>query len=322
MRTPMRHLVIVSLCAGPLLWVVPALGLEDELLSLPDQQRASYYKGNAATVDELRATIEDTKRAAFERTAALQKLDVRFKEASLNTSLRLIHDESDEVSAAAARILASSITMMEGGDHDHADPLQAYWDNKENAAKTALRELAQGPDRPARTIAVQTLMSLSDPATITIVTEGVKQENYSDSDAVNLLGLAKPELAASSMLSFLDPSSSPAAQAAASSYLGTNKDYQSVVRKKIFENTQAPSMARVSAAKVLGQYDKEYAAYAPSVLNAQGTPKIVEKSVLEGLVRNSQIKGGNEAAVKKVFDQYKLKNPQVDIEVYTKRIAE
>jgi hypothetical protein len=321
----MRHFVIFLLCAGLLLWVIPAQALENELLSLPDQQRASYYKDNAATVDELRTTVEDTKRAAFERVAAFQKLDVQFKEASLNTALKLINDESDEVSVFAAQTLASSIAMMGAGDHGHAehtDPLQAYWDNKENAAKTALRELAQGPDRPARRIATETLMSLSDPETITIVAEGVKQGNYSDSDAVNLLGLAKPELAANYMLPFLDLGSSPAAQAAASSYLGTNKNYQAVVRKKIFENTQAPPTARVSAAKALGQYDQEYAAYAPSVLNAQGTPKMVEQSVLEGLVANSRIKPGNEAAVKKAFDQYKFKNPQADIEVYTKRLAE
>lgn len=314
-------LFLHSMLAAP-----AASAVEAELLSLPDAQRASIYQTNAATVDELRAIILDSKRPAFEREAAMRRLRSRFSEAAINTALELVNDPSDEISGAAANILASSIVMT---DHSHSHgqgvtPLQAYWQDKHNAARTALRKLLAGPNRPARDVAARILMSLSDELSFQIINEGARKGAYSEAEAVNYFGLANPDVGASYMIPYLD-SRNPSAQSAAGAYLASRPPTQGVVREKVFANSDASPLARATASKVLSQYDPAYTSYAPNVARRPGIPEVVEESVVEGVLRNWQIKKetkkdspGEKAGVAEFLSDFGAKNPKYN--VYRERL--
>jgi hypothetical protein len=272
-------------------------------------------------VDELRAIISDTKRPAFEREAALRKLRSRFREAAINTSLELVNDPSDEVSLAAANILASSIVMMER-EHQHgqgATPLQAYWTDKQTAARGVLRRLLDGPNRPARDAAARILMSLSDEAAFQIINDGTRKGAYSETQAVNYFGLANPDVSAAYMVPHLD-SPTAAVQSAASAYLATYPAYQGLVKEKVFANSAASPLARATASKVLSQHDPTYTSYAPDVARTPNVPDVVEQSVVEGVVRNLQIKQqtnkaapGEKDRVADFLNDLAAKNPKYDV---------
>ena len=316
-RAPLGLLVL-----GSMVFTGPAVGaVEPELLSLPDADRAAIYRANAGAVDELRSIITDTKRPAFEREAALRKLRSRFREAALNTSLALVNDPSDEVSLAAASLLAASIVMTDHG-HDHgqpATPLETYVNEKHAAARAALLRLLDGPNRPARDEAARILTSLSDEAALQIIRDGTKKGAYSETQAINYFGLANPDVAAAYILPHLD-SAVPAVQSAASGYLATYPAYQSLVKERVFINSAASPLARATAARALSQYDAAYTSYAPAVARDQNAPEVVVQSVIEGVVRNVQIKlqtnkllpGERDSAVNFVAD-FAAKNPKYGI---------
>lgn len=306
-----------------------ALAIESELTSLPDAQRASIYQANAAAVDELRAVVEDQKRPAFERVGALQRLRSRFREAAINTAFELVNDPSEEVSVAAANILASLIVMMDK-DHQHGQsgvtPHETYWNQKLEAARAVLHKVLEGPMRPASDVAARQLMALSDEDAMKIINDGAKKGAYSESVVVNYLGLANPDKSAPYLLPYLDSQNS-SAQSAASAYLATNKAYQPLVREKVFANSQASPLARVVASKVLSQNDPAYTTYAPEVATKLDTPEIVGESVIEGMISNLQIKKeakkdvpGDKAKVNDFLIDLGSKKPRFNVQAYQERL--
>jgi hypothetical protein len=301
-----------------------AWALAPQLLAHPDPARAAYYHANASSIDELEGMVKDTARPVAQRTTALETLAVRFHDAAVITAIQVVRDPSVEVASAALELLAASIVMSDHRRHDmdHLTPLQQFLMQQHTETRKALR-IALADTRPnVRSIAAVSLASLSDEDALKLLQAGVEKGLYTEDEAVNYFGLADPDVGASYIMPYLQRG--PTAMQAAVGYLGANRQYQALVRDKVFLNLQAPPETRAAAAKVLSQYDSAFSSYALTVTLDPKTPPNVYTEVLDGYLTQSQAKGQINPAqisvLKEALKNYRAIRPGVDLQAIEKRL--
>ena len=265
--------------------------------STPTRPRASFYVANAGTIEGLTTTARDLNRSVEQRLAALETLSLKYSDAAVSAALVLVSDKTPAVARAAADLLASSIVMSDHKLRGHAalNARQKYVMERHTLAREALKSVLESPASETRSIAAGSLSSLSDQSALTIIQAAVSKGLYSEADAVNYFGLADPKIGAPFILPYLDRGS-PAARVAAIGYLGANRSYQNMVRDRILMNTTAAPDTRAAAARVLGQYDREFPSYALSVTLDPKLPANVYAEVVNGYIAQSQVQGKLDAA--------------------------
>ena len=299
--------------------------IEPEILAHPDPIIAERYRNGEATIEALRAIALDVQRPSGDRVGALQRLADEFFDAALTPSAELVTDPDTPVALVAARLLADATVMSDHGPvHEQATDIPPflrlmYW--KHETGREGLRRALNDARPEVRDIAASSLASLSDPAALQQIVEGVEANTYSDAEAVNYLGLADPELGAPLMQQLL-VNGTPQAQASAVTYLGSNPEYQPMVREDYLFNADAPIEVRSAAAASLGQYDASFPTYATTLTADPTLPAVLYAKVLEGYIDQTgdNLQADEASALKQAVENYTKLRPDTDFSGVLERL--
>lgn len=292
---------------------------EIELDPNPDSVREDYYRTYSKELQSLIDLVTDRKMSTQDRLRSFDEIRLRFRDAAVTVSMRLLKDESEEVAKTAAGLLASSIVMTDHrqfhGDTAHLTEEQRYLIKRHNVAREALRATLKDNRQSVRSIAAQALSSLSDEPGLDILESAAREGIYTDYEAVNYLGLADPDIAGDRIRVYLDRGSKNA-QVAAVGYLAASTEYQSYVRERILLNRSISEDVRMEAAKVLGQYDQAFPTYALSLIRDMTQPEKVYTQILTSsflrLEAEGKLDAVNTETYRKALQDYKTKHPNAE----------
>lgn len=219
-----------------------------------------------------------------DRLQALANSDYK---ASIDEALSLVSDSDTNVAVTAAGILADALVMS---DHQMNSDLELMpWQRKMMEDHTKVREGLYGAlndqRQEVREIAATMLASLSDERALEIIDRQAQEGVYDDSEAVNYLGLARPQVSATYIIAYLEKGSDKA-QESAVQYLGRNREFQSQVVDKVLMNDSSAIEVRRQAADLLSEYDPNFTTYAVELLRKADLPVEVYRSISEGYLEN------------------------------------
>lgn len=232
----MNRTALYALILG-LLFVTNAraqsVALDDNARRFLDKKTTAYYDKNASQTSGLAAIARDQNKVPTDRVNALQNLVTAFPLLGLAAAKELLTDQSEEVTVSAAQILADSLAMSDhtpSNDTAKLSPRDQWLLATHENTKVLLRRSLEDARPNVREVAAECLTSLSDEAGLNIIEEGVGKGLYTETEAVNYFGLARPAVGGKKLEPYLTKNTSSDAQAAAVAYLGAYAQYQEKVR--------------------------------------------------------------------------------------------
>jgi uncharacterized protein YdbL (DUF1318 family) len=169
-------------------------------------------------------------------------------------------------------------------------PRMAYMMDRHEAGRAALRKALDDQRRVVREKAAKFLAGLSDEAALQAISQGIETGLYTQTEAVNLYGLARPEIGAVYIEPYLEKGERDAREAAII-YLGANQTYQDRIRTDVFLAPDQPPALRAQAARILSRYDDDFSNYALTVTVDPSLSPEVYAETLNGYLDSLQAQG-------------------------------
>ena len=259
-----RILVAASMAA--VLCNGTAAATDEALFEHPDPGIHEFYLKNADEIEALRSRILDPSNGKT-RLSTLEQLILKFPYAAEIVARALVQDSTEGVALYAVQLLKGA-TVMSDHQRIHVGksdlPRVLHMLEQHNKSTSALR-LALTDERPRiRSEVASYLASLSDEPALDVIASD-KAGLYSDVEAANIFTLASGEIAKKYLERYIGQGDLEA-QRTAITYLGAIPAYQQQIRSKYFLNSDAPTEARVDAARTLSIFDSQFAEYAAPVM--------------------------------------------------------
>lgn len=301
--------------------------LEDDLTNHPDPAWAEYYRQHATDIESLRRQIIQGETA--QRLNALEQLARLYPDAVLSTSIELLDDRSLEIAQKAAELLASSIVMSDHQtahqEHAKLNSYQKYTIEQHTTARVALLKVLEDPRAELREVAAKILASLSDEEALSKINAGIQTGLYSETEAVNYFGLARPDVGNQYLEPYLVGGSNEA-RAGAALYLGGNPQYQAQIRDSILFDPSLDASIRSAAAEILSRYDPNYQNYALILTLDPSIPPPLYTTVVESYVDSLQadnsLNSANARVLRTAIENYQIQNPEADVEQIEKSLEQ
>ncbi len=299
---------------------------EDEITSIlanhPDPARSQYYSEHRTEITKLLNTAQSAP-SVQERLVAFEALSISFPDAASLEAARLVGDEVTAVAVMAAEVLASSIVMS---DHSHGEARSPYHEftlATHERARRALLAAIQDPRPEVRSTAASILASLSDADALQRIDAATAAGLYSQVEAVNYFGIAKPSVGVQYLERYLETGSTEA-RASAVQYLSANPRYQARIRDRILFNSHELVPVRTAAAKALGQHDKLFNTYAFSMaLNPKIPPQVyleIWRTYLSSEENLKSLDPQRQKALRQSLKSFSKSNPKIDVAVLLDQI--
>jgi hypothetical protein len=311
MKTMLATIAMAASIAGA---AVAQTSSEGIFAPEPGSDLAQFYEANAERVAELMNQARYGETAA--RLEALEELGTTYPDAALSVATELVKDDDKAVAVAAARLLADAIVMT---DHTMSGQMPvggAEIMQRSRVIRDALRPALSDENDELRRTASAILASLSDEQALAAIETNARKGIIPEVEAINYFALARPEIVTSYIEPYLDVRG--AAQQSAVSYLGALPEYQPTVREEVLLNDGADVSSRVTAAEVLGQYDRDFSSYALAVTSDPVIPAAVYATIMSEYTANaanniSNLTSATLEALEKSVDEYTLRNQDPDV---------
>jgi HEAT repeat protein len=299
--------------AGILLCSLLSVRGEELHVLNPDPRIQDYVSRNATQILQLQSIVENRGADVKDRMTALSQLSLISEDVGVEVAAKLVNDPSQDMARAAVDVL-SNATVMAGhgggsshqvGDHQPASPWAQYVNAEHDVVRTALRAATKDPRPEVAVTALKSLVRLSDDAAIRAVPEAVNKGQIAEEEAVSICAQSDSDLGRACVLDYLDHGS-PDGKRAAVSVLGSIPSVRSMIRNKIFLNSNADPKLRSTAAEVLAVYDPSFTSYALTVTADPKVPPEVYASTLKNYALSAQLSGKLDsaqwAAIKEALD--------------------
>jgi hypothetical protein len=258
----------------------------------------------------LRKVAEDQTASIDARRNALRQLSILSEDEVLLTAAKLIADPAPQLKSEAVELLSSSVVMAGHGNQgpspdDHgvpssSSPWSTYVRSQHEFVRDALRTATQIAPPETQLIALRALVQFADEGAIDLVKQASASGAISQTQAVQICGLAANNDGRACLIDFLDTGSIEG-RIAAVNVLGSIPSNRSMVRNKVFLNDQAQPSLRAAAADVLGIYDPSFASYALTITSDPKTPPLLYAATLRSYAANVQEAGKLDAAQRSVI---------------------
>jgi len=251
--------------------VASAQGLSEVLLGHPDPGIAAHYADRAMEVLQL-VTQARGSGDTQSRLDALGALGRDHPQAAFQVSLELVVDPDEAVAMGALVFIQRGIVMS---DHPMSeapeDARVAFVMARHMEGRVALRAALSDERASIRLPAAVTLASLSDAESLASIQAGIAAGRFAPDEAVGLLSLADPDLAAPHIWTQVR-SATPAHRDLALDYMASVPKVRARVRTELFQAQGEAEPLRVAAALALARHDADFPTYALTVAAAPGVP--------------------------------------------------